>query len=199
MKAERAFRCFLSLALGVCVQIGCARSTRAPLQGTESEQAKLGDGFATAALLALKAIQRDPYAPAGGSDLVSRFTQEKIDAADVVAKTNEERNVAAALNGIYRTQLGVNQVRAKFENDKHSLDRLDSTLYSETEWKALCDAWGKIMVQDSSRLKALREPLTACLSDFDASLRARSTALPASCTAEVGAAGNTPITAAASK
>ncbi len=42
-------------------------------------------GYATSALLALNAIQRDPYVPAKGSQLVSRFTQEKIDAADVAA------------------------------------------------------------------------------------------------------------------
>ena len=60
------------------------------------ERKQLSDGCAIASLLALKAIQGDPLVPEPHSGLVSRSTQEKIDAADVAAVSREERRVAGA-------------------------------------------------------------------------------------------------------
>jgi hypothetical protein len=74
---------------------------------------KISDSYATTALLALKAIQRDPFVPKKNSQLVSRFTQDKIDAADVVAVSNEERNLTNALNPAYHAQLILNKLIAK--------------------------------------------------------------------------------------
>ncbi len=173
----------LSLTLGACVLTGCGSSKSKPSQSTLAVQTKLSDSYATSALLALKAIQRDPYVPAKGSQLVSRFTQEKIDAADVAAISDEEKNVTVALNSVYHAQLNLNQFKEKFDNDSHSLERLDGTQYTKTRWDAICDAWGKMMAAESSQLKTLSEPLNVCFSDFDASLRVRSTDVPASCAA----------------
>ncbi len=134
-------------------------------------QKKLSDNFAIAALLALKSIQHDG----------NRSALDKIDAADVLAVSNEEKNVTLVLNSVYRKQLNFNRLKAKHDQDLHSLERLDATQYTQAEWNALCDAWGKLMLAQTSQMKTLSEPLNTCFTELDTSLRARSTDVPASC------------------
>ncbi len=141
----------------------------------------LSDNCATASLLALKAIQRDTFVPDKGSGLVSRYTQEKIDAADVAAISGEERKVIDELNTVYAAQLRLNQVKKQLSTNE--LSALDATQYSQKQWDALVDAWGKMKVANLKQRDALQPPLDKCFSDFDASLRARSLAVPASCEA----------------
>ena len=164
------------VAVVVIGLMGC-RSDSKPVQ-TATVQKKLSDNYATSALLALKAIQRDPYAPAKGSKMVSRFTQEKIDAADVIAVSSEERNVTTALNSVYLAQLNLNQHKAQLERDGNEIHTLDANN------KKLSDAWVKLMTTESAAVKSLSADLDACYVDFDALLRARLTDVPASCASE---------------
>jgi hypothetical protein len=155
--------------------VGCSSNKAA-----QPEAQKLADNYATSALLALKAIQRDPYVPAKGSELVSRFTQEKIDAADVAATSDKEKNITVALTSVYRAQLTLNQRKEQMHVDGGKLEEIDSR-YSQKQRKALGDAWVKMMEAESSGVKSLSETINKCYSDFDPSLRARLTDVPASC------------------
>jgi hypothetical protein len=142
---------------------------------------KISDSYATSALLALKAIQRDPFAPEKHSQLVSRFTQEKIDAADVAAASTEERNLTNALNTVYQAQLSLNQLKQEEANRFQWLGSRDTTQYTQKQWEALVKATFDPAIAEIPRKKALTEHLDKCYSDFDASLRARSLDTPASC------------------
>ncbi len=131
---------------------------------------KLSDSCAIASLLALKAIQGDPYIPEAGSGLVSRVTQEKIDAADVAAVSPDERNIAKALSLVYDGRLFLNgrQDRSRLEQKTAGYGDETSGLKAEREETARqVDVFGRMF--------------DGCVSDFDASLRSRSLAVPASC------------------
>jgi len=185
----------LSLTLGACVLTGCGSFKSKPAQSAVAMQRKLSDSYATSALLALKAIQRDPYVPAKGSQLVSRFTQEKIDAADVAAVSDEEKNVTSTLNAVYHAQLSLNKLNAKSdarwadaEGDKPS--GVPSRSCHEVPpakrkyhpaWDAYCAMLEQLDSLEAPGKKELTEKLNTCFSDFDASLRARSTNVPAPC------------------
>ena len=107
------------IVLGVTELIGCKNEK--PVQADSVTQNKLSENYATDALLALKAIQRDPFVPAKDSQLVSRFTQEKIDVADVAAVSNGEKSITAALNSVYHEQLYANQHKEKMRADGNLL------------------------------------------------------------------------------
>ncbi len=133
---------------------------------------KLSDGCAIASLLALKAIQGDPYVPEKGSGLVSRATQEKIDAADVSAISPEERGIAKALSVVYGGQL--------FQNARvNRLQILQKIASYGDKSNSL-----KVEREETAReVETFGKSLDGCFSDFDASLRSRSLAVPASCAA----------------
>jgi hypothetical protein len=145
---------------------------------------KLSDAYATSALLALKAIQRDVFVPPKNSNLVGRATQEKIDAADVAAASPEERNLTAVLNSVYHEQLTVNQRQNSLTEMSREVLALDATRYTQKQWNALTEAEFKILKLETPKIKAVRKQLDSCFADFDASLRARSTTAPESCTTE---------------
>ncbi len=123
------------------------------LSGCGHKPKVISDNYATSALLALKDIQGDLYVP-DKTGIVNRFTQEKINVAEVEAVSPEERVNAAALSAIYEERLFVNT--------------------------------GKVHVGEPVFIKgdAVTQEgfLAKCFSDFDDSLRARSSAVPASCT-----------------
>jgi hypothetical protein len=161
------------IVLGIMGLIGC--KDEKPVQADSVTQKKLSDTYATDALLALKAIQRNPFVPAKGSQLVSRFTQEKIDVADVAAVSNDEKSVTAALNSVYHVQLDANQHKEKMKADGNLLSTLD------VRNKKIADAWVKLMEAESAEQKSLDSSLEACYTTFDASLRARLPDIPAAC------------------
>jgi hypothetical protein len=123
------------------------------LTGCGHKPKVISDNYATSALLALKDIQGDLYVPEK-TGIMNRFTQEKINVAEVAAVSPEERVNAAALSGIYEERLFVNT--------------------------------GEAHVGEPSFIKeyAMTQEgfLAKCFSDFDYSLRARSSTVPASCT-----------------
>lgn len=143
---------------------GCNRPA-ASTKGT-----KLSDGCAIASLLAIKAIQGDPFVPEANSGLVSRSTQEKIDAADVAAVSPEERHVAGALNVVYHAQL--------FQNTRTNRLQLMQKLARHGRETAGMKAEREEMAREVSDFEMV---LNGCLRDFDESLRARSLAVPKSC------------------
>lgn len=173
----------LSLALGACVLTGCEGSKSNPAQTTVTVQAKLSDSYATSALLALKAIQRDPYVPEKGSQLVNRATQEKIDSADVAAVSNEERNLTSELNAVYHAQLTLNQHKEELKQDSQRFFGTDAPQHTKKEW----DVIAKVLTERATTNKAIGKRLDMCFSDFDASLRVRSTDVPATCASDLGA------------
>ncbi len=173
----------LSLTLGACVWTGCGSSKSKPAQTTVVVQTKLSDSYATSALFALKAIQRDTYVPAKGSQLVSRSTQEKIDAADIAAVSNEERNLTSELNAVYHAQLNLNQHKEELKQDSQRFFGIDAPQHTKKQW----DVIAKVLTEKSNENKTIGKQLDTCFSDFDASLRARSTNVPASCAADLGA------------
>jgi uncharacterized protein YhdP len=134
--------------------------------------------------LALKAIQRDTYVPEKNSQLVSRFTQEKIDVADVAAVSDEEKNVTSALNTVYRAQLNLNQHKDAIAAPTRWALSVDATQYTQRQWNDITAAQLKLQLAELPMVKALSGQLDTCFSDFDASLRARSTGVPASCVAD---------------
>ena len=170
----------LSLTLGACVLTGCGSSKSKPAQTTLAVQTKLSDSYATSALLALKAIQRDPYVPAKGSQLVSRFTQEKIDAADVAAVSAEEKNCTNALNTVYHAQLDLNQREDERRRYQEDCFGADAPACSRKQMDALV----KLLTAEGTVIRTIKGRLDTCFSDFDTSLRARSTDVPASCATE---------------
>ena len=153
------------------VSLGHGSQTRIPLYWLSSDFSKTADEFSDG-LLALKAIQGDPYVPEKGSGLVSRATQEKIDAADVVAISPEERGVAKALSVVYDGQL--------FQNTRvNRLQILQKIASYGNETNGL-----KVEREETAReVDLFGKSLNACFSDFDRSLRSRSLTAPASCTA----------------
>lgn len=147
-------------------------------------QMKLNDNYATSALLALKAIERDPYVPEKSSGLVSRFTQEKIDAADVSAVSPEERNLTDELNIVYAAQLRLNLYKHEYDRGNAELMALGLTTpfpYTQKQWNAIVKAHSNLALLQIKKINDLKEPLTACFADFEASLRSRLTAMPISC------------------
>ena len=115
---------------------------------------KLSDDYAKSALLALKAIQRgDPH------------TQEAIDVADVARTTDAERAMTKALNGVYLLKLDYNQ---KLELEQVLTD--SSGAGAAAKRAAL-----------EPKIQTFSEKLGACFAEFEATLRARSTALPTAC------------------
>ncbi len=139
----------LSLALGACALTGCGDSKSELAQSAVGVQRKLSDSYATSALLALKAIQRDTYVPEKGSQLVSRFTQEKIDAADVAAVSGEERNLTSELNTVYHAQLNLNQRKEELASKQRWVLNADATQYTKKQWDAICAALLKVELAEA--------------------------------------------------
>ena len=188
--AERKMklRLILFLAMAVSAELwlcsGCTERKSGggkPTQTNVVVQAKLSDNYATSALLALKAIQRDPYVPAKGSHLVGRLTQEKIDAADVAAISNEERKLTTALQSAYGARLNLNRRKEEWARRNHWFVEVDATQYTQKQWNALVEANYKLNLAEAPQMEALGGRLDACFSNFDVAIRARSADVPASC------------------
>jgi len=143
-------------------------------------QKKLSDDYAKSALLALKAIQRDASTPdvSGDTILVNRHTQEAIDAADVSGTTDDEKAMTAALNAVYVQRLMYNQ-NLELETTLHEMDS-DLVKYSG-DLAAFAHQQAAQRATQEPKIQALSKRLDACFADFDATLRARSTALPSAC------------------
>ena len=151
----------ITVLLSVALLAGCHH---APVEK------KLSDGCAIASLTALKAIQGDPYVQERGSNLVSRATQEKIDAADVAAISSEERGIAKALSVVYEAQL--------FQNGRVNRLRLEEKLKGYGNESAGMKTERE---ENAREVSVLGKTLETCYSEFDTSLRARSLAIPTSC------------------
>ncbi len=169
----------LSLASVALASTGCGNAESTHAQTAAAVQRKLSDSYATSALLALKAIQRDPYIPEKDSNLVSRFTQEKIDAADVAAVSPEERGITSLLNAVYHKQLAVNYSKAKLKKDVAEWLPHSPQLSKKTNDALIGDFSDRRQAN-----KDAEEQLNTCFTDLDTSLRARSTDVAASCTAD---------------
>lgn len=182
------------VAIVVIGLTGC-RSNSQPEQPA-TVQKKLSDNYATAALLALKGIEHDAFVPVKGSQLVSRFTQDKIDAADATAVSNEEKNLTNVLSLLYHAKLTLNELNAKSDARWAAADRdrppgvpsrschevpPAKIQYDHPAWDKYCAALEKLDRLEAPAKNEITEKLNACFSDFDASLRARSTIAPASC------------------
>jgi hypothetical protein len=163
----------LSLAIISVALIGCGTTKSSVVQ---PQPKKLSDGYAMAALLALKAIEGDTYAPGENSNLVSRFTQEKIDTADVTAVSPEERNMTVSLNEVYKRRLLINQNEAALKEAGNDwLPRSPSLSKKQNDAViAKLTKWG-------DEIKIRKNELATCFTDFDSSLRARAVDAPASC------------------
>src|SRR5438093_10130858 len=105
---------------------------------------------------------------------VSRFTQEKIDSADVAAVSDEERNLTSELNTLYHAQLSLNQRKEKQASRNRWFLEVDATKYTQKQWDALIATNLKMNLAEAPQIKTLSGQLDTCFSDFDASLRARS-------------------------
>jgi carbonic anhydrase/acetyltransferase-like protein (isoleucine patch superfamily) len=121
--------------------IGCGHKPKA-----------ISDNYATSALLALKDIEGDLYVPEKDG-VVNRYTQEKINVAEVAAVSPEERANAAALGAVYEERLFVNMSKAHVGEPS-------------------------FIKEDAVTQEGF---LAKCFSDFDDSLRARSSTVPPSC------------------
>lgn len=163
----------LSMIVVVTVLVGCGSTRSATVQPAPK---RLSDNYAISALLALKAIEGDTYVPEKGSNLVSRFTQEKIDAADVTAVSPEERNMTALLNNVYHERLSLNSDKAKLNQDSREWLEVSTRLSKKTN-DELIDKF----TESGKSIKARESQLDSCFADFDTSLRARSVDTPASC------------------
>jgi|ERR1019366_156812 hypothetical protein len=140
----------------------------------------LGDGYAVAALTALKAIEEDTFVQKPDSNLVSRFTQEKIDAADALAVSIDQRNIMSVLNKMYAVKVNLNwQVKGRdlFVKIAHD-DRLSSVFTAADKQRDEAEA-----NQRSLAVATISGRLDKCFADMDSSLRARSKEVPASCKA----------------
>lgn len=139
---------------------------------------KLSDNYATTALLALKTIERDIYQQKLGSNLVSKDTQGKIDAADALAQAGEEKKITDALNFIYKAKV-------RFNWQVHQKDLLLEIVHLELR---LHNTPKTDLKKDNNRAKEWSEAISVadtkletCFADFDTSLRSRATNVPASC------------------
>jgi hypothetical protein len=183
-RAMRNLLKFISTLLAGVVLSGCGvkqtTSASAPVPAPE----KLSDSYATSALLALKAIQRDPLVQPKNSNLVSRATQEKIDAADVAAVSEDEKKLTAVLNVIYNDQLSLNRQNNEVDKMTQWTLNVDATQYTQKQWNKIIDAQQKVILAGLPARKTLKAHLDSCFADFDTSLRARSTTAPTSCTTE---------------
>ena len=147
----------------VFIVVGCKHAEVKP-------EKRLSDGCAIASLLALKAIQGDPLVPEPHSNLVSRNTQEKIDAADVAAVTMEERRVAGALNVVYHARLFQNKQTSRLQSLQKLAGHSGETAGMRTEQEAT-----------DKEVSDFEASLSGCSRDFDESLRARSLSVPRAC------------------
>lgn len=163
----------LSLVAIAVVLTGCGTTKSAVFQQPPK---KLSDGYAMSALLALKAIEGDTYVPEKNSNLVSRFTQDKLDTADVAAVSPEERNITGSLNEVYKQRLLINQNEAALKEAGNDwLPRSPSLSKKQNDAIiAKLTKWG-------DDIKSRKNQLATCFTDFDSSLRARSVDAPASC------------------
>jgi hypothetical protein len=130
-----------ALLLVVIAFSGCTSVTQQVLPK------KLANTYAMTALLALKAIEEDTFVRVPPSRLTSRFTQDKIDAVDVLGVADQERNIAEALNQVYAVKLSLNWERYSVFGD-------DGRPFGGT-------------------IGVFEKKIDMCFSDFDASLRAR--------------------------
>jgi hypothetical protein len=136
---------------------------------------KISDGYAKTPFLALKAISSDSNSPEvrDGQVLVAGNTQDKIDAADVEARTPREQKVTAALRTLFTHKLENNQMR--------ELKRLSI----EAALKQTNDILRRMAVEDAMmkdpEMMAMNRSEAACFQAFDSSLRARSATVPADC------------------
>lgn len=163
---------------------GQTQPARTPVKSTRrAAQKKLGDDYAKSALLALKAIERDATTPdvSGDSILVNRHTQEAIDAADVAGTTDDERAMTVALNAVYMQKLMYNQ-KFELQTTLHETDS-DLVKYSD-DLATFAHQQAAQRAAQEPEIQALSKKLDACFADFDAMLRARSTALPTACVSD---------------
>ena len=153
---------------------GCGQKQAASVQAAPK---RLSDAYATSALLALKAIQGDVYVPPDAkSKLVFRPTQEKIDASDVTAVTPEERGLSALLGTVYDHRLTINFGEASFKRETAAFVEASPHISKQKSDQAIDE-----LARQSQEDKDRKDKFEACVNDLDASLRARSVDVPASC------------------
>jgi hypothetical protein len=147
--------------------------------GCSEAPKRLNDSYAVAGLTALKAIEGDTFVQKPGTNLVSRFTQEKIDAADALAVSSEEKHVTDTLNQIYAAKVNFNwQVvrKDRWLETVHLEERSPS--FTTPDYRQHARTMAN---QTSQEVTAFSDQLDKCFSDLDSSLRARLVAVPASC------------------
>jgi hypothetical protein len=158
--------------LPLCLLASTLFASSAPARPTAG---KIGDSYAKVALLALKAVESDGTVPEirDGQQFVNRLTQEKIDAADVEATSDEERALTKDLYRIYLDHL-TNNLNRTMLRLRAQIALLGA--HKPTDEGALSE----VLRKDPDFLEIVKHEDT-CFSALDSSLRVRSSASPPEC------------------
>jgi hypothetical protein len=183
----------IAVVLSLAALSGCSNA----LQHVGLGPKMLSDNFATNALLALKTMESDNVGYGVSKNVyrkqglpIDRATQEKIDGVDALAVTDQEKRITDTLNHVYAAKVRFNwqvfekdswlkavsldeDVNERFKKDKTRLKKKglrDEQAYNAEHAKE----WSEAVLVASGKL-------ATCFSEFDASLRARSTIVPVSC------------------
>jgi hypothetical protein len=136
---------------------------------------RISDAYAKAALVALKAIEGDGSSPEvrQGDVYANRRTLDKINAADAEAISPAESNLTDALNKLYEDKLINNAER----NIRESIHEIDDKSGNELSRKMHVNQ----AMSTDPEIMDITKGENVCFSQFEASLRSRSTMIPQAC------------------
>jgi hypothetical protein len=139
---------------------------------------RISDSYARAAILAINAIRRDmSTAEVRNAEVVAdKHTIDAIDAADAEARTSNEKLITGELNRLFSSRLVHNSRREFIELNYylklHNANELIQKMNIE-----------EAMAKDPE-IADLKRRESECFNAFEEALRARSAAIPATCSDE---------------